>query len=211
MSSPAQALTVVGEDLLCCELGVQLAAQALPLWQVAPAPIDAGGVTRLAAAIPRYSAAARHGSPLLCIADSDRQCPLDWLDRNLGRKLRHRRLVLRLAVPEAEGWVLADHDGMTQHFRAPARKLPVAPDAVADPKREFMRLVQAYAPAAIRREMIAKAKSGELKRASGYNVHLRLFALQTWNPERAAQRSESLMRALQRLRAWPAAMGAAQL
>lgn len=208
MTLRAPALTLVGEDSLCCELGAKLVAEALPRWHVAPPPIDSGGVTKLVMALPRYAESARHGSPLLCIADSDRQCPVDWLEQNLKRRLRHGRFLLRLAVPEAEAWVLADHDGMTRHFRTPARKLPPAPDAVADAKRELMHLVQAYAPAAIRREMVAKAKSGELRRSSGYNAHLRQFAVQTWNPARAAGRSESLARALSRLHAWQAEIGA---
>jgi hypothetical protein len=202
MMQPSLSLTVVGEDRLCCELGLKVVANALPLWTVAPPPIDAGGISELARSVPRFSDVARHGSPLLCIADSDGQCPVTWLSQSLKQRYRHDRFMLRLAVPEAEGWVLADHDGMKQHFRSPTGKLPARPDELADPKRVLMAIVQSHAPTSIRREMICRDKSGELKRASGYNVHLAQFAQSIWSPERAAQRSRSLMRALERLREW---------
>ena len=197
-----KALALVGEDALRCELGVKLVTHALPKWRVAFQPIDAQGATKLVKEIPRYAESARFGAPLLCIADSDQQCPIEWVNANLSPKHRHSRFMLRLAVPEAEAWVLADHDGMARHFKAPIRKLPAVADSLADPKHELMRLVQKHAPAYIRREMIAIAKTGELRRAAGYNAHLRQFASQMWSPERAAPQSASLDRTLSRLRMW---------
>jgi hypothetical protein len=114
--------------------------------------------------------------------------------------------MLRLAVPEAEGWVMADHHAMTKHFRAPPSKLPALPDSLGDAKRELMRLVHDHAPAQLRRDMIFRTRSGQLKRASGYNAQLQQFVADAWDPDRAAERSPSLVRALARLKAWHATM-----
>lgn len=205
--SDSPALTLVGEDALCCQLGVSLVAHALPGWRISPLPIEKGGVTRLVADLPRLSQAARHGLPVLCIADSDRDCPVEWMKRWLVVRDRHERFLLRLAVTEAESWLLADHAAMKARFRTPLHQLPQAPDDLVDPKAALLHLVQRHAPAAIRREMVSLDRAGQPLRASGYAVHLKEFTASAWQPERAAGRSPSLRRALNRLRGWPGRAG----
>lgn len=200
--SDGPAVTLVGEDALCCQLGTRLLAHALPAWRIAPAPIDKGGITRLVPDLPRYARAARHGAPVLCVADSDRECPVTLIERWLASTERHERMVLRLAVTEAESWVLADHVGMHEHFKTPLQRLPDAPDELDDPKALLLRLLHRHAPAALRREMVAADRAGQPRRASGYAAHLSDFAARVWQPARAAARSPSLRRALARLGAW---------
>jgi len=195
-------VTLVGEDALCCQLGARLLAHALPAWRIAPQAIDKGGVTRLVPDLPRYAAAARHGAPVLCIADSDRECPVELLQRWLRPKERHERMLLRLAVTEAESWVLADHAGMLERFRTPVSRLPAEPDTLEDPKRTLLHLVHRHAPAVLRREMVELDRAGQPRRASGYAAHLSAFAAQVWQPARAAARSPLLGRALERLGDW---------
>lgn len=204
MSEPVR-LTLVGEDALCCAVGTALVTRCLPAWSVAP-PIEAGGITRLAPQLPRYARAARHGGPVLCIADTDQGCAMALAGGWLTPEDRHPRVMLRLAVREAESWLLADHEGMYEYFGTPTSKLPDQADDLTDPKRDLMQMMQRYAPARIKREVVVKTKQGELKRGSGYNEHLCDFARRCWRPDRAMARSESLSRALARLVQWPAAI-----
>lgn len=198
-------LTLVGEDALCCALGTSLVGQALPGWSIA-LPIEAGGITKLVPDLPRYARAARLGAPVLCIADTDQDCPVALATTWLTPKNRHPRVMLRLAVREAESWLLADHEGMVAYFKTPASKLPSQADALPDPKRDLLQLLHRYAPAAIKREMVVQTKHGELKRGSGYNTHLGEFARHCWRAHRARPRSDSLARAMTRLAQWPAAV-----
>jgi hypothetical protein len=201
--SALPAVTVVGEDKLCCQLGARLLSQVLPGWRIAPAPIASGGISKLTPALPRYAEAARFGTPVLCVADSDGQCPVDLMHLWWPAKNRHARMLLRLAVNEAESWVLADHDGMHAGFKVPPARLPDAPDELQDPKARLLQLVHRHAPAAIRREMVEVDSAGQPRRSTGYAAHLHQFVAQVWDPARAAQRSPSLCRAMGRLVAWP--------
>lgn len=200
--SDGPAVTVVGEDALCCRLGARLVAHVLPAWRISPPPIDRGGITKLIPDLPRYARAARHGYPVLCIADSDRECPVTLVQTWLSARARHSRLLLRLAVTEAESWLLADHDGMQGYFRTPRSKLPARPDELENPKALLLQLLNRHAPAGIKREMLSTGPQGQPRRASGYAAHLNSYAAETWEPARAATRSPSLQRALARLTAW---------
>ena len=98
---------VVGEDALCCALGERLVAATLPGWSLARESVNTRGITRLVPRLPDFILQARHVQPVICIADSDRGCPVeligDWMMAG-----GDERFVLRLAVKEAEGWRLSD-------------------------------------------------------------------------------------------------------
>lgn len=186
---------VVGEDALCCALGERLVSTCLQGWQLAQTPIDTKGVTKLAAALPRYLEQARHVQPVLCIADTDGRCVAELLSQWLPRP--DARLVLRLAVREAESWVLADREGFAETLAVPLNKLPQAPDEESDPKRLILTLVRRSKKRLLRQEMVSPDDPS--KPGSGYNLHLCAFVHQHWNARHAAQRSPSLARALRRL------------
>lgn len=190
-------LVVVGEDALCCALGQRLVAHALPGWSLAVPPIDTRGVTNLLPKLARYINMARHGPSVFCLADSDQVCPVDLLKKWLAHA-PPTGFVLRLAVREAESWVLADGQGMRDHFRVPLPKLPHQPDELVDPKRDLLKFLSRYAPAQLRREMV-QASPTQLSMGTGYNAGLRDFVSVTWRPDRAADQSPSLRRALVRL------------
>jgi hypothetical protein len=205
--SAAPTVTLVGEDKLCCQLGVRLLSVLLPTWQVAPAPIVKAGITKLVPELPRYAQVARFGSPVLCVADTDGQCPATLIDQWWPARQRHARMLLRLAVTEAESWLLADHDAMKMHFKVPSKQLPGEPDALDDPKATLLQLVHRHAPATLRREMVELDRAGQPRRSTGYSVHLEQFVAHVWVPARAEVRSPSLGRAMTRLAAWPALAG----
>lgn len=189
-------MLVVGEDDLSCALGQQLLAQVLPSWKLSRAPINTRGITKLTPEIPRYVEQSRHVQPVLCIADTDNVCPVDWLAKWVPHGCPEA-FFLRLAVPEAESWVLADRHGISEFFRVSVAQVHTDPEQLSDPKREVLRLAKKSKIRQIREEVVSSTDSS--KQGSGYNVHLGVFVRQTWNALRAAERSSSLRRAIRRL------------
>lgn len=188
-------ILIVGEDALCCALGERLVAVCLPHWTLAQPPIDTKGVTKLQPALPRYLGLAQDLHPVLCIADTDGQCAVDLLTKWLPRG--HQRFALRLAITEAESWVLADRQGFSEALEVPLNKLPQRPDEESDPKRLILNLVKKSKARLFRNEMVSSADPS--KPGTGYNLHLVAFVRGKWNARRAAQHSPSLARAVQHL------------
>lgn len=189
-------ILVVGEDALCCALGEKLVTDCLPDWQLSARPIDTKGVTKLIPALVRYQEQAQHIQPVLCIADTDRKCAVELLAAWLPRP-HHERLLLRLAVTEAESWLIADREGFADAFQVPLNKLPQNPDEVDDPKRTVLTLARRSKQRLIRDEVVSAGDPS--KQGTGYNTHLRNFVLDRWSAHRAAQISPSLRRAMNRL------------
>lgn len=191
-------IVLVGEDGLSCALGQRLLHHALPRWTLAMAPIDKRGITKLVADLPRYLQAAQHGPSVLCIADTDGQCPVQQLRQWLPHGA-HRGLLFRLAHSEAESWLLADPQGLHAYFGIRQGKVPAAPDDRPDPKGDLLGLIDRYGKSGVKKEMIQR-RGNALRQATGYNTHLATFTATAWGPDRAASRSPSLQRAIRRIR-----------
>jgi hypothetical protein len=188
-------ILVVGEDALCCALGERLVAACLPDWQLAQPSIDTKGVTKLQPSLPRYVGLARSLHPVLCIADTDGQCAVELRAKWLPQA--HERFVLRLAITEAESWVLADRQGFSQALEVPLNKLPQCPDEESDPKRLILTLVKKSKIRQFRDEVVSSTDPS--KPGTGYNLHLGAFVRNRWDAQRAAQHSPSLARAVKHL------------
>lgn len=191
-------ILVVGEDRLSCALGERLVASCLPTWQLAGPAIDTRGVTRLLPDLSRYARQAERVRPVLCIADTDGQCPVDLLARWMPVPTP-RCMLLRLAVTEAESWVIADREGAAQALAIPLTRLPHRPDEEPDPKRLLLTLAARSRKRAIREELVSSVDRN--KPGSGYNLHLSAFVRSHWDAHRAAQTSPSLARAVERIEA----------
>jgi hypothetical protein len=194
-------LLVVGEDALCCALGIQLIRAAMPGWSSTGDPINTGGITKLLPSIPRYVKQAQHVWPVLCVADTDKKCPVDlrnaWLPAHAPQSF-----MFRLAVPEAESWVLADREAFADFFRVPLNKISAAPEKLPDAKVELLRLARMSKVRQLKDEVVSAASP--VKRGVGYNTHLCTLVSKHWDAIRAAERAPSLSRALERLRAFAA-------
>ncbi len=168
-------------------------------WDCSTPAIDTKGVTRLIADLPRYCKQAAYVLPIVCIADSDGGCVVDLLDTWLPGRVP-KNFVMRLAVTEAESWVLADHVGFASAFAVPPNKLPRQPDDEPDPKAIVLTLASRSKVRGIKEEVVSQFDRN--RQGSGYNQHLRAFVMQHWDAGRAAQRSPSLARAIRRLQSW---------
>lgn len=190
-------ILVVGEDALSCALGEQLVRRCLPTWQLASPSINTMGVTHLRKALHRYADYSRNAYPVLCIADTDGGCALE-LVRSWEPVAPHR-LLLRLAVPEAESWAMADPDGFASAFQVPAVKVPREPDKVTDAKATVLAMARRSSSRAIRNEVVSAFDPA--KQGTGYNLHLCHFVHSVWKLSAAIERSPSLQRAASRVQA----------
>lgn len=191
------AVALVGEDQLCLELGV-----ALILQSGHPAKIEfqqvAGGAAKLREKIGKMSDVADNVMPVLMVADAD-QAPCAVTQRNLWLPAHaSHRLALRLAVREAEAWVLADHEGFSTFAQVAQAKLPPTPEDVHDPKLALLNLIRNSKRRDLREEMLPGKRSVSPV-GLGYNTHLKDFVRSYWRADRAMQRAPSLAKAIPRV------------
>lgn len=194
-------LVIVGEDELCCALGERLVEQTLPDWTLAIEPINKRGVSKLKADLPRYMQQALHLRPVLCVADTDGDCPValcqEWLPQSAPPNF-----LLRLAVTESEAWVMADRSAFASALGVSVASVPLDPETLPDAKREVLRLAARSSKRRVKEEMLSLQDIN--KPGTGYNKHLCTFVRQGWRAAVAREASESLNRAIlaiERLRA----------
>ena len=184
---------VIGEDSLCCALGARLVTDVL-MWSLPASPVNTSGVTKLIASLPRYRNLPQL-HPVLCVADTDGKCALHLVTTWLPNPVAG--FFLRLAVREAESWLLADADAFADFFQVSLNSIPRRPEELPDPKGKIVNLACKSKRREIRQEVVSAFDRS--KPGAGYNLHLGAFASQQWNARRAAENSPSLSRALRRL------------
>lgn len=188
-------ILVVGEDPLTCALGEQLVTELLPSWIMPLAAINKKGVTKLIPEFPRFIEQAKF-QPVLCIADTDGKCVKELLAKWLPKALPDN-FCLRLAVAEAESWLIADRKSIAEYFGIPEKHISKAPDEEVDPKRHLLNLARKSKNRDLRLEMVSQTDHS--KQGTGYNPRLRHFVKMHWSAQRAAENSPSLARALVRI------------
>lgn len=138
--------------------------------------------------------------PVLLLTDLDTApCAVSLLGNWLGGTQQPPGLFLRVVVRSIESWLLADEEAAISLLgRQAFAGLPRDPESVADPKSLLLRLA-ARAPRDVRLDL-CPAKGVPVRQGLAYNSRLSNFVREIWDPERAASRSESLRRALARMR-----------
>ena len=190
-------ITLATEDVLSEAVGEKLIAEAGPQLEV-DLRLRRDGFGYLKKSMRNFCEMARH-QPVLVITDLDRTVCAGALVRawTAGNALPDT-LLLRIAVHTVEAWLLADHDAMRTLLQRPGQSLPPDPDMLADPKLALIDLVNRRGPRRLR-EAVVPSPGAVASQGLGYNAALTGFVRRTWNPHRAAQRSDSLARARQRL------------
>ena len=191
-------IRIVGEDALCCALGERLVTQVLPDWQLSGQSINTHGISKLVPNLTRYAQQAKHVQPVLCIADTDHQCPVELIQAWVPQGAPGR-FVVRLAVSEAESWVLADREGAAEFFGIAMKHVPAQPEAEPDAKRSVLKLARMSTKRQLRQEMVSPSNID--RPGSGYVIHLCSLVMAMWRSDRAAERSGSLQRAIHRISA----------
>lgn len=190
-------INLATEDELSEAMGIRLIDE----WKgrlVVGLRLRRGGNGYLSSRIRNFVEIARK-TPLLIITDLDQLlCPSELRARWLGKLKQPRDLLLRVAVREVEAWLLADADAIRGLFgHRASKRLRDDPDSVPEPKELLLRLAS-YAPRSVR-EDVCKEKGGIASQGLGYNARLCQFVAASWDPARAASRSESLRRARNRI------------
>ena len=105
--------------------------------------------------------------------------------------------MLRLAVSEAESWLLADRVAVADFFEIAEKLVTTQPEEEINPKRHLLNLAKRSRNRILRSEIVSATDSS--KQGAGYNQHLCNFVKTRWSPLRAAPNAPSLKRAIVRL------------
>ena len=142
------------------------------------------------------------GYPVLLVTDLDNPacCPplliQDWLQSS-----RQEALLFRVAVMEAESWVMADVPGFSRFLGVRTSSVPQPVDEVANPKEALISLARSSRSRSIRDDLVPR-RGSTAKVGPAYNARLTEFVRDSWQPGRAACSSPSLARALRAVKAF---------
>lgn len=118
---------------------------------------------------------------------------LKWL-KNLQPP---EKFVFRVAVKEIEAWLLADAPQLSEFLGVRQHAIPTDVEAIEDPKAALVEIAK-RAKRNLRMDIVPEGQS-KAKQGLGYNRALRPFVESNWDVNYAAQNSDSLKRACQRV------------
>lgn len=189
-------VVLIGEDALCLALLQRLVSHVDGGLQEFLSVVE-GGSQKVRASVPRYRNACKQVPHLVLTDLDDWPCPSSLL-AEWGLARSPASLIFRVAVREAESWVLADADGFASFACILAKQVPLNPEGLADPKQTLVNLARRSRNRNIRMELVPPRGSA-LPIGPLYNERLTGFVQTNWSPERAADAAPSLARALMRL------------
>ncbi len=105
--------------------------------------------------------------------------------------------LFRIAVREVESWLIADRYALASFLGIPKSNFSADPDSLDNPKEYFLGIIRKKGKRKMHREMLPGRNT---QIGPEYNNILSKFVLKHWNPERAADNSRSLRRALEALK-----------
>lgn len=146
------------------------------------------GKPKLDAHLPKYlQAASWRPYFILRDLDQDAACAPAWLT---GRSMT-RWCSLRLAVREAESWLLADRQGIATFLGVSTERVPRDPDELDRPKKTLVELAARSSKRLIREGMCPRP--GHVTPVGpGYAALLAEFVTSHWRPALAERASPSL-------------------
>jgi hypothetical protein len=166
------------------------------------------GKSNLLSRVDGFNRAAER-SPWLVLVDLDRdfQCAPDSLPFWLPHPSEW--MCFRVAVPEAEAWLLADGETLADYFAISREPVPGDPETLPDPKHTLVNLTRSSRRRDIREEMVPRPSSGRVV-GPGYTGRVIDYVRTTWRPVAAAAHAPSLERCVSALREltsrpWPQA------
>lgn len=156
------------------------------------------GKPHLLRRLPGYNEAAKY-SPWLVVIDLDRA------DCAVTERLRYlpnpsRLMCFRIAVREAEAWLLADHAEMARFLGVSQDLMPGRPEELDDPKAALLALARRSRRRDVREGLVPRSGSGA-QVGPTYASDIREFAMTRWRPLEAAKSAPSLARCVENLKA----------
>ncbi len=135
---------------------------------------------------------------LLIDLDTRKSCPADvageWFPGGPAPNM-----LFRVAVMEVESWLLADRTACAALLGVSIAHIPVHTDCLDDPKQFMVNLARRSKKRNIQQELVPPAGS-RTRVGPAYNARMTEFVSKQWDPSRAMSSSESLRRAVERLR-----------
>ncbi|HLP57978.1 MAG TPA: DUF4276 family protein [Candidatus Deferrimicrobium sp.] len=141
------------------------------------------------------------GIPFLLLTDLDNdECAptkiRDWIKVPLNPNF-----FFRIAVKESESWVLADRESFSKFLNISINKIPFHTDAIDDPKRFLIKLVNSSSKNKLKHDIVP-AKNSTASIGKNYNEPLICFIQEEWDLYKAVDHSESLKRMVGRLQSF---------
>lgn len=153
-----------------------------------------------------------HSIPVVLLTDLDQyNCPPELLNKWFEKFSRNEDFHVRVAVDEAEAWLMADREGFSNYFSLPIERIPqsISKSRIAPDKNEMsFPYKSSYF---LGREIIPYSTSSNIKKdmtpKSGstkgplYNSRISPFIKNNWDIRRAQENSYSLRRTIARMQA----------
>lgn len=190
-------LAIVAEDLLGVAIAQRLVEHIAPGTPLAPPPLHTHGLSPLLAGLPKYIGASRIVRHFLLV-DLDRVACAPSLLQGIGLNNSPEGLMCRVAVREAEAWVLADREGFAAMAGIPVAKVPLRPEELPDPKQTLINLVRRSRRRRLA-EQIVPPSGSRVSIGPLYNEVLGDHVRMNWDPDAAARVAPNLAKAVLRL------------
>jgi len=152
----------------------------------------------------------RAETPMIMLTDLDLcPCPPQLIKDWFKDDVLNPNLVFRVAVAEAETWLMADREGLSRWLGIQPDFIPKS--KVIDSKKQIDELTFSYKPSLfLMMELASKSPKTDLKNAliplkgakkgPGYNGVMLPFIKSIWDPEEASKNSYSLRKAILRIK-----------
>jgi hypothetical protein len=159
------------------------------------------GKAHLDARTASYSKASQH-EPWMILRDLDHdaECPSELRAikvSNPGQWLQYR-----IAVREAEVWLMADRETFCKTYHIPVRSIPANLEKLSSPKTAMLEILAKSKSRDVREAMVRVRPGQPIRIGAEYNTLLSDYALRQWTPSDGAVNSRSLYRALARLKVY---------
>lgn len=189
-------ITLAVEDYLSEAVARKLLEQTNQNYRVSKCLFN-HGQGYLKSKINNFNQAAKF-TPFFVLTDQDRGCPptiiSSWLKEEASKYF-----IFRIAVMEIESWVMAHREAFAEFFSISLDRIPQNMDELSDPKQFLINLVRHSRSKRLRADIIPDTGS-TAKVGPDYNNRLSQFVQNKWNVFEAEMHSESLRRALFRIK-----------
>ena len=152
------------------------------------------GKSKIRKNIENYNSAARHALWVVVVdLNNEHDCAPSLLQEWLPEASQY--MCFRVAVREIEAWLMGDAETLADYLEISRSKIERNPEALSDPKPKvaMVNLAKESRSREIRQRMVSK---NDNKPGPYYTAVLSDYAHNHWRPEVAAERADSLRRAM---------------
>lgn len=145
-------------------------------------------------------------APVVCVFDSDGDCIISILRKYAGDNWKKQRLAINFAIDEGETWLMADRKGFSKYFGLELSAVPSKMDNMEElsysiPYKTSLYFLQKLVPLSSKKSVVENFHCDRPgKKPPTYNSLWPEFIEKYWNVEMASQNSDSLLRAINRIR-----------